>query len=100
MPAKEVAKAEKPVSRVATTHVVVAKETPYGLAKQYGITLADLEKANPDIKNGLQIGQTLTIPGAKNGTKVAPELTKKKKEKPSVKKSARRKRQKKKLKRK
>lgn len=77
VPAKEVTKAEKPVSKVATTHVVVAKETPYGLAKQYGITLADLEKANPDIKNGLQIGQTLTIPGGKNAPKVAPELTKK-----------------------
>lgn len=77
VPVKEVAKAEKPVSKVATTHVVVAKETPYGLAKQYGITLADLENANPEIKNGLQIGQTLTIPGVKNGTKVAPELSKK-----------------------
>lgn len=78
VPAKETAKAEKTAPKSATTHVVVAKETPYGLAKQYGITLADLENANPDIKNGLQIGQTLTIPGSKNGVKVAPkELTKK-----------------------
>lgn len=76
VPAKETAKAEKTASRTATTHVVAAKETPYGLAKQYGITLADLENANPDIKNGLQIGQTLTIPGSKSSP--APkELTKK-----------------------
>lgn len=76
VPAKEMAKAEKTASRTATTHVVAAKETPYGLAKQYGITLADLENANPDIKNGLQIGQTLTIPGSKSSP--APkELTKK-----------------------
>lgn len=77
VPVKETAKADKPASKTVTTHTVVAKETPYGLAKQYGITLADLENANPEIKNGLQIGQTLTIPGAKNGTKVAPELSKK-----------------------
>ena len=74
VPAKEASKIEKAIQKSATTHVVVAKETPYGLAKQYGITLADLENANPDIKNGLQIGQVLTIPGSKNGTK---ELTKK-----------------------
>jgi len=74
VPAKETVKAEKITPKSATTHVVVAKETPYGLAKQYGVTVADLENANPDIKNGLQIGQTLTIPGSK----VAPkELTKK-----------------------
>ena len=77
VPAKETSKTEKGTQKSATTHVVVAKETPYGLAKQYGITLADLENANPDIKNGLQIGQILTIPNAKNGTKATPELTKK-----------------------
>ena len=77
VPAKEASKTEKGTQKSATTHVVVAKETPYGLAKQYGITLADLENANPDIKNGLQIGQVLTIPGSKNGTKLTPELTKK-----------------------
>jgi len=74
VPAKETVKVEKATQKTATTHVVEAKETPYGLAKQYGITLADLENANPDIKNGLQIGQTLTIPGAKSAPK---ELTKK-----------------------
>jgi len=80
VPAKQTAKAEKPTPKSATTHVVVAKETPYGLAKQYGITLADLENANPDIKNGLQIGQTLTIPGSKTGQKVAPAILTKKEE--------------------
>ena len=78
IPAKETVKVAKVTPKTAATHVVVAKETPYGLAKQYGITLADLENANPEIKNGLQIGQTLTIPGSKGGEKIAPkELTKK-----------------------
>lgn len=74
VPVKETVKSEKPIQKTPTTHVVAAKETPYGLAKQYGITLADLENANPDVKNGLQIGQTLTIPASKTAPK---ELTKK-----------------------
>ncbi|RRJ93007.1 amino acid ABC transporter substrate-binding protein [Flavobacterium macacae] len=66
-------------TRETKSHVVLPKETPYGLAKQYGITLADLENANPEIKEvGLKIGQTLVIPGSKNGKVEAPkEVTKK-----------------------
>lgn len=66
-------------SKDGKSHIVQAKETPYGLAKQYGITLADLENANPEIKGvGLKIGQTLAIPPSKNGNAPAPkELTKK-----------------------
>lgn len=51
------------------THVVLAKETLFGIEKKYDLTDADLKKANPDLeKNGLQIGQTLNIP-SKNGIK-------------------------------
>jgi LysM repeat protein len=70
-------------SKTAKSHLVQAKETPYGLSKQYGITLADLENANPEIKGvGLKTGQTLVIPASKNGGKETPkeepkELTKK-----------------------
>ena len=46
----------------AIYHLVVAKETKYSIAKQYGVTIADLEAKNPEIKNGLQIGFRLTIP--------------------------------------
>lgn len=79
VPAKEIKTAPIATSREIKTHVVQAKETPYGLAKQYGITLADLENANPEIKGvGLKIGQTLKIPGSKNAVKETPkELTKK-----------------------
>ena len=58
-PAKKVVVSENKTGR---THVVEAKETIYGISKQYNVSIEDLEKANPDIKDGLQIGFTLKIP--------------------------------------
>ncbi|OAB25949.1 LysM domain-containing protein [Flavobacterium fryxellicola] len=40
---------------------VLAKETKYAIAKEYGITVKELEKQNPAIKNGLPVGYKLTI---------------------------------------
>jgi LysM repeat protein len=52
------------------THEVIAKETLYGIEKKYNVSDEDLKKANPFIeKDGLQIGQILTIP-AKNNSKI------------------------------
>ena len=49
----------------ATSEVIVRevlpKETKYGIAKQYGITVEELEKQNPEIKNRLRIGNKLNI---------------------------------------
>ena len=64
---------EQPVKPVAKqqpkTHVVLAKETLFGIEKKYDVTDADLKKANPDLeKLGLQVGQTLNIP-SKNSPK-------------------------------
>jgi len=42
-------------------HEVLAKETKYGISKRYGISIAELEKLNPQIANGLEVGQQLTI---------------------------------------
>ncbi|PKB15773.1 LysM peptidoglycan-binding domain-containing protein [Flavobacterium sp. 5] len=42
-------------------HVVLTKETKYGIAKKYGITVADLEKQNPSIQQKLDVGAKLTI---------------------------------------
>ncbi len=42
-------------------HQVVAKETKYSIAKQYGITVEELEASNPEIKESLQIGFRLKI---------------------------------------
>ena len=50
----------KPVSNV-TTHLVEAKETKYGIASRYGLTVTELEQLNPQIVGGLNIGQTLIL---------------------------------------
>ncbi|QSW89878.1 LysM peptidoglycan-binding domain-containing protein [Flavobacterium endoglycinae] len=46
-----------------TTHQVVAKESLFSIAREYNVSVQDLENLNKDILvNGLQIGQTITIP--------------------------------------
>lgn len=45
----------------ATTHLVEAKETKYGIATKYGLTVTELEQLNPQIVGGLNIGQTLIL---------------------------------------
>ncbi|WP_035693573.1 LysM peptidoglycan-binding domain-containing protein [Flavobacterium sasangense] len=45
----------------ATTHLVEAKETKYGIATRYGLTVTELEQLNPQIVSGLNIGQTLIL---------------------------------------
>jgi len=47
----------------ATIHEVVPSETKFGIAKQYGISVADLDKANPILeKEALKAGQKIVIP--------------------------------------
>lgn len=46
-------------------HEVLSKETKYGIARQYGLTVAELEKQNPDIVKGLPIGYQLKIRSSK-----------------------------------
>ena len=43
------------------THEVLPKETKYGIAKQYGLTVAELEKQNPNISKRLLVGSQLKI---------------------------------------
>ena len=43
------------------TRAVLPKETKYAIAKQYGITVQELEKQNPEIKNGFPVGYKLSI---------------------------------------
>lgn len=49
------------VSSETVNHVVQPKEGKYGISKKYGITISELELQNPQIKDGLKIGQVLTI---------------------------------------
>lgn len=44
-------------------HEVLPKETKYSISKQYGITIEELEKRNPEIIPNLTIGYNLLIKG-------------------------------------
>ena len=62
----EVATVSEPREIVSATsdnivREVLPKETKYGIAKQYGITVQELEKQNPEVKNGLHVGDKLNI---------------------------------------
>ena len=52
-------------SEIEITHTVLPKETKYGIAKQYGITVAELEKLNPNIAKKLTKGSLLKIHSSK-----------------------------------
>jgi LysM repeat protein len=56
-------------------HDVQPKETKFGIAKQYNITVDELEKRNPDIVNSLPVGYRLTIKGTAPKTDSAPAET-------------------------
>ena len=43
-------------------YLVQAKETKWRLAYRYGITIQELEKLNPQIKDGLKVGQEIVVP--------------------------------------
>jgi len=47
------------------THIVQPKETIYGLSKKYNVSTDVLIAANPQLKDGLKVGQKLTIPQEK-----------------------------------
>ncbi len=43
------------------THEVLAKETKYSISKKYNISIEELEKLNPEIKDSFKIGTILKI---------------------------------------
>ena len=43
-------------------YIVQPKETKYGLARKYGITIAELERMNPTMGDSLKIGFSLVVP--------------------------------------
>lgn len=51
---------------------VLPKETKYGIAKEYGITVAELEKQNPEIIKKLLVGSVLKIRSPRIIEKVVP----------------------------
>jgi LysM repeat protein len=51
------------VTSSKVTHQVLAKESLFSIARQYNVSVQDLETLNKEILlNGLQIGQTIAIP--------------------------------------
>lgn len=43
-------------------YTVEAKETEFGIARKFGITIAELEDLNPELKDGLKVGATIIVP--------------------------------------
>lgn len=50
---------------IEITREVLPKETKYGIAKEYGLTVAELEKQNPNIIKKLIVGSVLKIRSSK-----------------------------------
>ncbi len=50
------------ISESTAKHTVLVKETKYGIARKYGITIAELEALNPAMGESLQIGAVLDVP--------------------------------------
>jgi LysM repeat protein/ABC-type branched-subunit amino acid transport system substrate-binding protein len=46
-------------------HTVVAKETLFGISRQYGVEVNDLLERNPELNAGLRAGMTVMIPTSK-----------------------------------
>lgn len=55
----------------AKTHEVQPKETLFGIAKQYNMSVEELEKLNPEVKDGLKIGQLIQLKPQKANAPVA-----------------------------
>jgi LysM repeat protein len=58
----------------ATYHVVEPKETKFGIAKRYGLTVSELEKLNPGIESNLPIGYRLKVTQGAAVEKPAPKV--------------------------
>jgi len=69
-PKQETVKVE-PKKSDKNSHVVQPKETIYGISRQYNVSQDDLIAANPQIKDGLKVGQTLVIPQGTQEKEVA-----------------------------
>jgi LysM repeat protein len=53
---------EKKDGKIFVLHQVDAKETLYSISKRYSAKVEDIKAANPEIGEGIKIGQTLRIP--------------------------------------
>jgi LysM repeat protein len=63
VPSKNSPKTNVVTKNTAVYHTVLPKETKFSIAKQYGITIEELEQKNPEIIPNLTIGYELLIKG-------------------------------------
>ncbi|HLF52735.1 NlpC/P60 family protein [Flavobacterium sp.] len=69
----------------AIVHEILPKETLYGISRQYGITIKELNEANPALgSNALKIGQKINIPGNASATTEKAVVIQPKKELPVI----------------
>jgi LysM repeat protein/ABC-type branched-subunit amino acid transport system substrate-binding protein len=65
IPSKNNSKNTVVAKNVAVYHTVLPKETKYSIAKQYDITVEELEKRNPEIVSNLPVGYQLIVKGSR-----------------------------------
>ncbi|HQK41275.1 MAG TPA: LysM peptidoglycan-binding domain-containing protein, partial [Flavobacterium alvei] len=63
IPSNTVSKTVTSTPEKVVYHEVLPKETKFSIAKQYGITIEELEKRNPEIIPNLTIGYKLIVKG-------------------------------------
>jgi LysM repeat protein len=56
------------VTSSATIHEIMPKETKYGIAKKYGMSVEELEQLNPEIKDSFPIGFKLKVKKVTNSS--------------------------------
>jgi LysM repeat protein/ABC-type branched-subunit amino acid transport system substrate-binding protein len=61
IPAKKITSEPEIPAKSYQIHKVKQQETAFGIAKMYGISVADLEKMNPEIIQGLKTGMELKV---------------------------------------
>lgn len=63
IPSNVILKNNTPITEKVVFHYVLPKETKYSIAKQYGITIEELERKNPEVVTNLPEGFKLLIKG-------------------------------------
>lgn len=64
----------KPARTSVSIHEVIAGDTKYSIAKKYGISVEELEKQNPEIKENLPLGFQLKISKSVTRTSISEEM--------------------------
>jgi LysM repeat protein len=61
-------------SKMYSVHEVIAGDTKYSIAKKYGISVEELEKQNPEIKENLPLGFQLKISKSVTRSSISEEM--------------------------